>query len=447
MKKENQEKQTQQMSQVCAIAHKIYSIWRDKREELQSYFQYELGIPENEARLYAEKYRPEQAPLEICPLAAIKYRKPSHTIFSKLALQFDSGVEGVWPKNILAWWVMRHVFGAELFNFQINEGSRPENRHNHIKFHALPRDSSGKAVALGLAAVEAIDVQGLPAHVLKKAAFMIKELGEKIGIEVAKMFLAADILFPPTKDVVKLVQSLKRGLAGEEVIVAGAFCPDYSYEATGDPVIPFHYTFDGVSDGIGLVAQQFQRVIPCLHEFLNKNGIRHKIMLSIGDFEADSQLILERVQLDQSEFLTRCEGSLKSFAKALPAIPMQLQLFKRDVASGRWTNYVQQARAKMMVGDFGNIRANTGKDPEEEIQYIAKAGRDFYDMWYGKKHTTGELINLVISQGAEYVAVGRILDEDFHDYPIVQIAGDRPKMQIFGSMHARHPTLCTRRIY
>jgi hypothetical protein len=438
--------QANQMSQVCAIAHKIYYTWKNQgRDALKKYFINELGFPHEEAIAFSCHYDPGKAPSAIYPIDAFKSRKGSSVIFDELSLRFES--ETIWPRNLLGWSVMRHVFGTEVINFTFGENACKEQRKNHIFFHALPCDENGNPVPLGLAAIETTTFEELPVHVLRKSRLLCQNLGRSLGTDLAKLLLRADIVFPSPKEIYELSRTIQRGLNKEELVITGAFCPDYAYKQTNDPVIPFEYTFKGVSGGVGLVAQQFQRVVPHLHKFFLDNDIPHRFVFSIGDFEANSPAILDRVGLSRKEFVRHCQSSLEAFRESLPDISMQLHLFQQEVANGRWTRYVQEAYQAMLSGDFGSIKTNTGKDPIHEVEFIANSGRNFYNSWYGKEHALDELTQLVIAQGSEYAAMGRIIAEDFAEKPVIQIAGDRAKMQTFNAMYSDHITLCTKRVY
>ena len=446
----NTQKEQDERSQMCRVAEKIYSLFKTEgRQTLKDYFQNQLMIPEKEAEVFAQAYNPVKSPVEFCPLKAAAWS--SSKIFEELSLQLP-GVNvpgGIWPKNILAWWVARSIFGSDVFDFRIKEGATGSPCNNGIDFPAVFCDENGQAVPIGLASIEAAPVENVPAHVARKARVLKSELGKECGLALAKALIEADFIFPPSKEINQLIKVISRGLEGEKVIITGAFCPDYTYEPTGDPEVPYRYTFDSVGSGVGLVAQQFVRTVPHLHAFFKAFGIKHKFIFGIGDFEANSDDVLQRVGLSREEFILRCMLSLGEFRKTLPSnIPIELRMFESGWANGRWHKYIEEAHEKMKKGNFGDIKQNTGKSPMTEVvRFITKASKSFYCAWYGKDFTDHELEQLVISQGAEYCAMGRVLAEDFSKQPFLQIAGDRPKMQAFNSMYSAHPTLCTKRTY
>lgn len=432
------------ISEFDQITRDIYRIRKSGEHYiLIDYFIDTLEIPKKDAEKMARCYNPSKPPTELCPAKVVELNWNSSKIFDELSVQ----LQDIWPKNILAWYILRHIFGHELFSFTIHSESTKEQGQNYIRFSALPVDKKGNHVRFGLAAIDATVRGDMPAVILNKAKPLISSLGD-IGLEITKSLMEADFIFPQSIVLEKLAKVMKRGLEGEEIILTGTLCPDYAYEETGRPELPYSYTFTSVSDGIGLVALQIQRVIPYMVELFSRIGIRYRIVFGMCDFEADSNEILMRVGTSKEEFINRCEHSLDAFQEALSEIPMELIMFERDWAGKRWKIYIEEAYAMMKADDFGLIKSNTGNDPMEDVvRSIARSSNNFYNQWYGRKLSDDELVDIVLRQGAEYAVMGRIIGEDFEGLPIIQIAGDRPKMQTFNSMYSNHPTLCTRRVY
>jgi|GEM_PF-2057724 hypothetical protein len=434
------QKKASKMSDFCKLAHTTYQIWKNEgREKFKFYLQTEIGCPAKHAGKIAKNYNPDHPPVEICPIDSIG--QGSEQIFQDMALY----IEDIWPHNLLAWYLKRHIFGEDTFDFELVGDGKESNK---ILFPQLIKSPDGHHLPFGLAALDVIEVGELPAHVVKKAQVLIDKLDSRMGIDLTKTLLEARFIFPPSKVLEQLVETIKRGLKGEVIVFTGAFCPDYSYEETGRKDIPYRYTFDNVGVGVGLVAQQFQRVLPFLTDFMSRWGINYRIQLGIGDFEARSEEILRRVGVDEKEFIQRCKKSLEAFDQALPEIEMDLRLFDEGWANGRFSRYIKEATVRLSQADFGQIKTNTGKDPRHEIRFIAKDGQDFYRRWFGDSEMSlKEIEKKVTEQLAEYVAVGKVFKEDFENLPFIAIAGDRPKMQIGGNFESNHPILCCKRVY
>lgn len=436
--------QQQKVLRFFHIAEKIYAVWKcEGILALEKYFREELRLSWSDAILFSRGYAPEKPPTKHLSLKKCPYKKSKRItswIFKELSLQ----LRGVWPKNILAWQVFRFVFGDD-FDFQIiGTGEKKCKKYNNrIVFFSRFTNEAGEFASFGLIALGEIEPKNITASLRE-----FTNSGKFFGPDLAQMLIEADFILPDKITTKKLLTFIQRGVDGEEIVLTGVLCPDYSYEKTNNPHVPFRYTFRSIKDGVGLVAMQFQRVIPFLVDFFKKFKINYRIVLTIGDFEANSEYILRRVGVSREEFIVRCAKSLETFRQSLLGIPMDLLLFEQEWDCGqKWGSYVAECFSRLSKGDFGNIQENTGRDPRIEIEKIAISCKNFYNELRGRTLLKDELFKEVIQQGAEYAAMGRILKEEFEKFPFLQIAGDRERMQLFNSMHSDHPTICTKRVY
>lgn len=287
----------------------------------------------------------------------------------------------------------------------------------------------------------------IESHVAQKAAPLCEVIGQEFGVELAALLFRLQMILPDAHAARLVGSVLKRGMAGEEIVVTGAFCPDYAYEQTGDPNLPYRYTFDGLGTGIGLVAQQFARVIPPLSRLLTGFGVKHRIVLGIGDFEADAESVLARVGCDYAEFVRRCSASLDAFREAVgPDLPLTLELCDADRCNGRLRPYAGDATRRMLAGDFGRM-GEVYPDPEAVLKGIVEDNGTFYKRWHGPDTTDDDVRRIVLAQGGEYAALSRIYAEDFGEGNVLIISGDRPMMHAFDNVDVVIPTLCVKRAY
>lgn len=330
-----------------------------------------------------------------------------------------------------------HIGGAA------SRGNPPHRRLIH--FDTVPLDVSGQPLAVHKI-YQGTEPAKFTSEVLKAAVHLRKDLGEEVGVELAGFLFNQKMLLPPKSMAQLLAKVLVAGKAGEQITVVGAFCPDYAYEATGNPQIPYRYTFDGLGEGVGLVAQQFARIVPGFSAFLSSLGIRHRIILAIGDFEADSEAVLKRVGVNRPEFVRRCQASLDAFqASVPPGLPLTLELFAAARGGTRFREYANEATARMMQNDFGLMGA-VYPDLKETIDRIPRQYGTFYRRWYGRDLGEEEVKAIVFGQGGEYSAMSRIYAEDYGENIIV-LAGDRPEMHRFGALYRVLPVLCAKRAY
>lgn len=423
--------------------------------ELANFLKLELALNENEAEKIAENFQFQKVDWEELKnlssddwLKLQSNKNTSH--FRNLGLELKSfdkkDSSGVWPKNKLAWELIRKTNPEAEFNFKIPEDSVHEMGKNRIFF-----EQAGFKGAFSKLITIALDLpgsNGLPPSISHKAKILLDRLGD-VGRDLAITLLKQEMIFPPELILKNLINSIYRGLQGETVIITGAFCPDYEYRATGRKDIPYEYTFRGVGSDIGLVAKQFVRMTPALVDFFKKHKIPFKIVYGIGDFEANDDSILKRVGLSRDEFIYRCQNSNQKFVNLMRDmdIDVEVRLCQEEWANGRWNESVGFFREQFNAGNFLEIRKNTGKNPEKELDFIAEASCNFYSTWYNKKLSNEELKKIIISQATEYASFGKIIKEDFGSSPVIQLAGDRPKIQIFGSAVSSHPVLCAKRIY
>lgn len=293
--------------------------------------------------------------------------------------------------------------------------------------------------------------EALNNHLDHRIAEAVVPIGRLIGdtraLQLGNLLYKLQMILPEPTMAHLLGSVIQKGLNGEKITLAGAFCPDYAYEETGNPNLPYRYTFDNVGIGVGLVAQQFQRVTPALSAFFDELGIEHEIVLGIGDFEADSEKILKKVQLTYDEFVHRCSQSLEAFAASMPQnFQVKLELCDADRCKGRLRTYAQEAKQRMMSGDFGMIGELYG-EPNQLVEQIVQDSATFYRRWYDRPDMTElEIRELVLGQGSEYSALSRVYEEDFGQNLII-ISGDRPMMHCFDSLWRQTPELCVKRAY
>lgn len=272
-------------------------------------------------------------------------------------------------------------------------------------------------------------------------------MGRDAGLKLGKLLFELKMILPNAQISQLLNGVLQRGKAGRTVTLVGAFCPDYAYERTDDPNLPYRYTFDGLGTDVGLVALQFVRVIPPLSRLLTEMGVSHRIVLGIGDFEADSADVLRRVGCDYGEFVSRCSKSLDAFrAQIGPDLPVTLELCDADRCKGRLRPYGNEATARMLRGDFGRM-GELYPDPNRVVDRIVKDNGAFYKRWYSPDMTDDQIRAIVLNQGGEYAALARIYAEDFGHDDVIVISGDRPMMHAFDAVYAVQPVLCVKRAY
>lgn len=334
----------------------------------------------------------------------------------------------------------RHIGGSD------SRGNPPERRLVVFPRQPIGKATNGRVGALSVhRTLSGVEPSRFSERVVRAANPLCSALDNDLGLELAELLIGCKMQIPELKTAQQLARVIRSGINGDPVTIVGAFCPDWAYEETDDPHLPYRYTFDGVGEGVGLVAQQFVRIVPAISAWLDELDIEHRIILSIGDFEADSEGVLERVGVNRQEFLRRCQCSLDRFAEAVPAdLPLELEMFDGGRSRGRFRKYAEDATRKMMAGNFGRM-VELHNDLLEVLARIPDQYRTFYKRWFGGM-SDDNVRRIVYEQGGEYAALARIYEEDFGSN-ILMLSGDRPEMHLFNVHGAMLPTLCAKRAY
>lgn len=363
---------------------------------------------------------------------------------------------GAHPRNLLLYRLMALHF-PDFFEVKVSgtvhmggvasKGNPPQRRLVQFPKQPVGAAANGKIGSMSVHRVlRGFEPEQFPERVLRAAEPLCTALGKDMGLKFAELMIGCKMEIPPAKMARQLARVIGASSCGYPLTLVGAFCPDYAYEETRDPHLPYRYTFEGVGDGVGLVAQQFVRIVPAISAFFREHGVKHRIVLGIGDFEADSEEVLRQVCLSRSEFLSRCQRSLDKFAMAMPrGLPLELEMFGEQRSQGRLRKYAKQAVTAMLNGQFGRM-AELHDGLGEILARIPGQYRTFYERWYGRPMADLEVNQIVYQQGAEYAAVARIYQEDFGEN-IVMLAGDRPEMHRFNAFYCLFPTLCAKRAY
>ena len=425
-------KKKERMAKVYATACQIYTTWQEQgKDGLEYFFQQELKIPVSQAIELARRYKPIKPPTEDDGC--------KNQILQSLNLQLPTTIseEGTLPKNTLVYWILKKV-DKNIFDFKVVG--------KQINFSSYPCNAQGQMISLKSFILEEVEVEKIPTHMFKKSLKIVEKLGKKIGQDLTKVLFDSQIIFPPANEIDLLCDTIEKGLRGATIVLVGEFYPDYAYRETGLTDIPYEYTFDQLRGGVGLVAQQIAGMLPFLTKFFRRYNIKYEIKLAVGDFEADNPQMLKRVKISKSKFIEKCECSLAKLGEILPDIPINLFLFQEEWAKQRWKKYVVKAQAQLSQGNFSELKNKTGKNPLGAVEFISRTSKKFYNNLCAKELTQREIQKIVLCQGAEHATVARVFAEDIHQ-PMIQLAGDYPKLQMFNRMYAEHTTLCAQRVF
>jgi hypothetical protein len=196
-------------------------------------------------------------------------------------------------------------------------------------------------------------------------------------------------------------------------------------------------TFEGLGSGIGIVAGRALRALPIFVSALRRHGLDIQCTVGAGDFEAFSVENLARLKLTEAEFLAKLRASADAFRVACPLEVEQPMI--TELCGGRvgWETLVAEAKARLAAGESGLS--------ERLLTRILAARRKLYQTWFGPAKSDAIYRDVLIAQGAEYAAMGRIVSQRFAR-PLV-LGADHPAMRPFYSVHQPVPVLYLRRAY
>lgn len=225
------------------------------------------------------------------------------------------------------------------------------------------------------------------------------------GKEMADMIWRLPGVVPPQRVLSDMVLWLPYMEQKYKLVVHSTICPDYG-KGTGPDGTPV-YTFDGLGDGIGIVAARLLSGLPAVARFAKMRGLDLEVIISGADFEFESEEVYRRVGLTQAECLARLRRSLdkvKEAAESACPCAQVITPFITELDRRLWTKCNAQAKAMVESGRFSEINWR----PSDVYQ----ARRSLLERWYGAGVDVREK---VLTDGSRYGAIGMYIDTLFPD--------------------------------
>lgn len=237
------------------------------------------------------------------------------------------------------------------------------------------------------------------------------------------------------RDMSNLVEYINDGITKIPFNILIPICPDYSHIKIG-PGNRYKYTFTSLGNGIGVVASHAINIVHLLHNFLSKNNISAHITLVSGDFEALSRDNCHRLGITKAEFMDRVRESSKRIGEELPYRHVRSKVFADFIhLEKEWLNLCQK---------YEDILSQKEGPERDRYKDILVSRRPMYETWYPNLGTD-EYMDLLLSQGAEYAAMGEIFERNF-DRPVV-LGVDHFVMRDFYLASTAMPVIYTKKIY
>ena len=247
-------------------------------------------------------------------------------------------------------------------------------------------------------------------------------------------------LYPDNTNMEGIVSWLYNGLQGRPLTIFSAVCPDYSVEKTGDPQCLYKHTFNELGSNIGLVAQRILDALPRFENFFKQYNIKVTPIIAMGDFEAYAEDNLKRLNISNSEFLSRLQKS-HNLTKKSSKVPVNTIMFT-ELCEGynRWDIYFKKYKTMLDEGNYGNSNLD-----KKSLLDIIKARKPLYDRWLGKRNRLEDYLPQLLGQGAEYATMGAIINQNYNNCLI--LGADHSVMAPFYKVDQFIPTLYLKRFY
>jgi hypothetical protein len=201
---------------------------------------------------------------------------------------------------------------------------------------------------------------------------------------------------------------------GEAVLFTG-ICPDYANEPIGER--RYRFTFDGLNDGIGVAAKRLVEHAHPIHHFFESKNIKVKHIAAIGDFEAFSSRILERVSETEASFIEKLKSSQKALKKCIGSeLNLEYPLIT-EICGGKynWHKKFYATLIRLNSGDFGNTGVN-----QKKLNSIKDLRRPLLERWFSDVGDQ-KLEEMVIWQAAEYATLSSIVHANYEDPLIIGV--------------------------
>lgn len=306
------------------------------------------------------------------------------------------------PRKLAAYQIIQTVFPEFRWAYARGRNGKPE-----VTFFNYPTIGGDKpslrslvAHALGAMSLDfnrpVIDPLWQPLLNVGQAGFELKKLIRRIGVD------------PPPEVVVAIANWLATALTGAKSTLVCPVCPAWEVDKDG------RYTFAGVGDGIGLVAQRMLVRLPAWQEFCQKWQLDVTFVVAIGDFEA-TESACESVGVSVEEFLARLRRSQEAFAKEAPVGLSLATPFITEL--GDWLSHYQGALGSLTINNYsGRLGWPAGR-----FDKIVAARTSLYRRWMRVKQVDAKA--MLLKQAAEYAAIGKVVAE-LSDNPMILAADD-----------------------
>ena len=258
-----------------------------------------------------------------------------------------------------------------------------------------------------------------------------KKINLNLQISIKRIFDNANIIYPDNLNFQLFIKTIEKALDEKKIDIVSPICPDYSVKYIAPGL--YQFTFEKLNSGIGVIGKKILKNLNKIHTFFNKHKIKVNHIIAIGDFEALSDQILQKLNYSKTDFLKKLKLSQKKLKNSTP-IKIKTPMFT-DLCGGlnEWIKINNRNLKKLKKKEFINSSLT-----HEKMMKIALARKELYQRWF-KNFDEKKIEEVIYSQGAEYATMGEIIKKKFKN-PLV-IGADHSRMGIFYKVSSNFPII------
>ena len=291
----------------------------------------------------------------------------------------------------------------------------------------------------------ALLLQELPASQLRLGPRLPAELARlppQLPPEMAALFETARVVLRRGEALRDFARVLAKGLAGETIHLLCPVCPDYAHVPTGKPKTPYRYTFSGVGEAPGLVAERLLEALPRFADFFARHGIDARFIIGQADFEVLSDATLQQVGVDATTFLSRLCAGGRAIESRTAGLPVRT-CFLSELCGGLdgW-----RSLHASMHGRLDEIRRGQAAACRPiDWSSLLLARQPLYERWIGPQPCSDGYLPFLLAQGAEYAAIAELAHR--HSANSLLLCSDHHAMTPFFKAMRDLPVIYLKRNY
>ena len=210
----------------------------------------------------------------------------------------------------------------------------------------------------------------------------------------------------------------------ECIYIVAPVCPDYSYQVLTPKL--YRYTFEGVGDGIGLVARKAITTINHLLELLQDCPLllsRIKPIILVGDFEAKSRN-LKALNMSFEDFNLKIENSVKAITDETGIRAGKLT----DTCGGieKWLMYEDILRHQLSLRCYDDL-APLYSSIQHDKNLISRI--PLYAKWF---KNSVDYKKIFFEQVVEYILMGKVISEFYSNSSFLLTSDHRAMRSYYG---------------